>query len=102
MQRWKTKKAGVVYPRRRKFLDRSTVMGTFGFMVSVVCRTENVFIFLLFLKRECCYEYVTSSLHLKTSGLCPVFYATVKCSHFGNKKGVSMANLKFKFPWWKR
>lgn len=47
--RWKTKKAGVII-RRRKFLDRSTVMGTFGFMVSVVCRTENVFIFLLFLK----------------------------------------------------
>lgn len=26
------------------------------------------------------------SLHLKTSGLCPVFYATVKCSHFEIKK----------------
>ena len=42
------------------------------------------------------------SLHQKTSDLYSVFYATVKCSHFEIKKGVSMANLKFKFPWWKR
>ena len=46
--RWKTKRTGVII-QRRKFLDRSTIMGTFGFMVFVAYRTENVFIFLLFL-----------------------------------------------------
>lgn len=45
--RWKTTRTGVII--QRTFLDCSTIIRTFGFMVIVAYKTEDVFIFFIFL-----------------------------------------------------
>lgn len=70
--RWKTTRTGVII--QRTFLDCSTIIRTSGFMEIVAYKTEDVFIFFIFLLSLngalLCTCYLPARTELATSDLC--------------------------------